>query len=273
MMNTLLLWVLLGPPAPVTVTYKTVGEAELKMDVYSPANVQPGTPAVVVLHGGAWVGGDRAQMAALCQAMAANGLVAATASYRLAPANRWPAMVEDAQDAVRFLRDNAAKYSIDPRRVGAAGASAGGHLSLLLGTTDGWPDGKGNAKTSSKVAAVFNIFGPFDCSQDFNPMISSMLAQQIIGKKLEECAEDIKNFSPATYVSKDDAPVFTLQGKADPLVPFKQAERLDAALKAVGVAHTLRLLDGMQHAIDQTKKDQTDAVAEGIAWLKTTLCK
>jgi dipeptidyl aminopeptidase/acylaminoacyl peptidase len=100
-----------------------------------------------------------------------------------------------------------------------------------------------------------------------------MLAQQIIGKKVDEAAEDIKAFSPSTYVTKDDAPVFTVQGKADPLVPFKQAERLDAALKAAGVPHTLRLIDGMAHNIDPAKKEQTDAVAEAIAWLKSTLGK
>lgn len=271
-MNTLLLWMLFAPGPPTTVTYKTVAGTPLQMDVYAPAEAKAGTPAVVVLHGGAWVGGDRTQMAALCQAIAAQGMVAATASYRLAPTNRWPAMIEDAQDAVRYLRDNAAKYNVDPKRIGAAGASAGGHLSLLLGTTDGWPNGTAG-KTSSRVAAVFNIFGPFDVSQDFNPMLSNMLAQQIIGKKLEDCVEDMKNFSPSTYVAKGSAPVFTLQGKADPLVPFKQAERLDAALKAVGVSHTLRLIEGMQHGIDQSKKEQADAVAEGIAWLKATLTK
>ena len=275
MLNSLVLWLLVGPPAspaPVTVTYKTVGSTELQMDVYSPSGEAKNLPGVIVIHGGAWVGGNRTQMAQLCQQIAKEGMVAATVSYRLAPTTKWPGMIEDVQDAVRYMRDNAAKHGVDPKRIGAAGASAGGHLSLLLGTTDGWPNGA-KGKTSSRVGAVLNIFGPFDCSQDFSPVISSMLAQQIIGKKLEECAEDIKNFSPATYVAKGCAPVFTVQGKADPLVPFKQAERLDAALKAAGVSHTLRLIEGRAHGIDPAKKEQLDAVAEGVTWLKSTLAK
>jgi acetyl esterase/lipase len=211
-------------------------------------------------------------MAAMSQAIAAQGMVAANVSYRLAPTNKWPAMVEDVQAAVRFLRENASKYGIDPTRIGAAGASAGGHLSMLLGTTDGWPDGTKTA-VSSKVSAVLNLFGPFDCAQDFPRTLGMLLAQSIIGKKYDECAEDIKLFSPSTYVTKDDAPMFTIQGKADTLVPFKQAERLDAALKAVGVSHTLRLIDGMAHGINQQKKEETDAVAEGILWLKGRLAK
>lgn len=273
MLNSLLLWLVVAPPAPVTVTYKEVGGTKLMMDVYSPEGVKPGAPGVVVIHGGAWTSGNRTQMAALCQAMADQGLVAATVSYRLGPASKWPAMIEDVQDAVRFLRNNATKYNVDPKRVGAAGASAGGHLSLLLGTTDGWPNGNSTGKTSSKVSAVLNLFGPFDVSHDFNPLISNMLAQQLLGKKIEDSAEDIKNFSPATYVTRDDAPVFTVQGKADTLVPFRQAERLDTALKAVGVSHTLRMIEGMLHGIDPAKKEQMGAVSDGVAWLKATLSK
>ena len=143
---------------------------------------------------------------------------------------------------------------------------------MLLGTTDGWPNGS-KTEVSSKVSAVLNLFGPFDCSQDFPAGIGMLLAQSIIGKKFEECAEDIRLFSPSSYVTKDDAPMFTIQGKADPLVPFKQAERLDAALKAAGVPHTLRMIDGMVHGINMQKKEEAQAVADGVAWLKTTLGK
>lgn len=277
MLSALLLMLAAAPSGPATVTYRTVGSTDLQMDIYSPAGLTDPTGCVVVIHGGAWVSGDRSQMAVLSQAIADQGLVAANVSYRLGPTNKWPAMIEDVQAAVRFLRTNASKYGIDPARIGAAGASAGGHLSLLLGTTEGWPDstGKDAAKTevSSKVSAVLNLFGPFDCTQDFTAAIGMLLAQALIGKKYEDCAEDIRLFSPSSYVTKDDAPVFTIQGKADPTVPFKQAERLDAALKAVGVSHTLRMIDGMKHGIDQNKKAETDAVTEGVAWLKERLSK
>lgn len=270
MLATALLLALFRTPAMETVTYRTVGDTELKMDVFPVSQPNGPVPCVVVIHGGAWMSGKREDMAPISQAIAANGMVAAAISYRLAPANKWPAMIEDAQAAVRYLRDNAAKYNIDPKRIGACGASAGGHLSLLLGTTEGWPDGTKTA-TSSKVMAVFNLFGPFDCTQDFPATLGMLLSQSIIGKKFEEAKEDIRLFSPATYVTKDDAPVFTLQGKEDPLVPFKQAERLDAAMKAAGLSHTLRLVEGMKHGIDQTKTEETKGVSDGIAWLKERL--
>lgn len=270
MLATAILLAMLRTPAPGTITYRTVEGTELKMDVYQVAEKSGPAPCVVVIHGGAWMGGKREDMAQIAQMIAANGMVAASISYRLAPKHKWPAMIEDAQAAVRYLRENAEKFNIDPKRIGAAGASAGGHLSLLLGTTDGWPDGKTNG-TSSKVSAVFNIFGPFDANQDFPVSIGLLLSQTIMGKKFEDAKEDIRLFSPSTYVTKDDAPVFTLHGKEDPLVPFKQAERVDAALKAVGVSHTLRLVDGMKHGIDPSKTEETKGLSDGVKWLKERL--
>jgi acetyl esterase/lipase len=271
MLSALLL--LLAQPVlagPSTVTYRTVGDAPLLMDVYPAVGVTGPAPCVVVIHGGAWISGQRSDMDALSKAISDAGMVVANIDYRLAPKDKWPAMIEDCQAAVRYVRDHAKELGVDPKRIGAAGASAGGHLSLLLGTTDGWPDGTKTA-TSSKVSAVLNLFGPFDCSQDFSVAIGMLLSQSLIGKKYEDCTEDIKLFSPATYVTKDDAPVFTVQGKADPTVPFHQAERLDTALKAVGVSSTLRLIDGMKHGIDPSHPEEMKAVADGVAWLKARL--
>ena len=271
MLNSVLFLLLVGSPAPETVTFKTVAGQELKMDVYSPATVSGRVPAVVVVHGGAWTSGDRTQMAQVCRAIADSGMVAVATSYRLAPTHKWPAMIEDVQDSVRYVRDNAAKLKVDPNRIGAAGASAGGHLSLLLGTTDGWPNGNSTGKTSSKVKAVFNLFGPTDLSQDFNRTIANMLSQQVLGKPFAEATAEIKSFSPVTFVTRDAAPVYTVQGKADPLVPYKQAERLDEVLKKNGVPHTLVLVEGMVHGVNQSKPAELKAVADAVAWLKAQL--
>src|SRR5687768_5217391 len=119
------------------VVYARVAGEELAMDIYQPAALsREPRPAVVALHGGAWMSGTRKHMARICEAIAAQGMVAATASYRLAPKHKWPAMLDDAKASVRFLRANAAKYNLDPKRIGATGVSAGGHLALFLGFID-----------------------------------------------------------------------------------------------------------------------------------------
>ena len=273
MLTNLLVLLLLRGPLPTTVEFKTVGETHLQMDVYSPSELHTNMPCVVVVHGGAWIGGKREDMKSVCEALAAQGMVAATVAYRLGPKDKWPAMIEDVQDAVRYVREHAKDLNVDPSRIGAAGASAGGHLSLLLGTVDGWPDGNSAGKTSSKVRAVLDLFGPFDLSQDFEKNLSSLICMQVLGKRLEDAAAEIKDFSPCTYLSKDDAPVFAVQGKDDPLVPFKQAERLNEAYSAIGVPHEVRFVEGMKHGIDPSDDKQKQALADGIAWLKAQLAK
>lgn len=270
MFGSVLFLLLLRVPDPHTVTFKQAGEVELKMDVYAPAGAIT-SPCIVVVHGGSWMAGKREDMAPFCSAIALAGMTAVTVDYRLAPASKWPAMIEDVQDAVRYVRGHAKELNIDPEAVGAAGASAGGHLSLLLGTIDGWPDGNSKGKTSSKVSAVLNLFGPTDLTQDFPLALATVLSQQILGKQLVDAAQDIKAFSPITYVTADDAPVFTVQGKADPLVPFKQAERLDKMLADKSVKHKTVLIEGMKHGIDPKDEAQVAAVKDGIAFLQSVL--
>ena len=271
MICSILFWALIGPASPATMTYKDVGSTSLQMDVYS----APGdaVPCVIVIHGGAWIGGARGEMAALCRAIAAQGMTAVNVDYRLSPVTKWPAMIEDVQDAVRYVRDHAKELHVDPKRIGAAGASAGGHLALLLGTTDGWPDGKQKGRTSSKVVAVLNLFGPTDLTQDYPLAMASLLSEQVIGKSLVDAAGDIKEMSPVNHVTSDDAPVFTVQGKDDKTVPYVQAERLDKALAAKKIDHKTVIVDGMKHGIDLNNKGEVDAVRDGIAFLQRELTK
>lgn len=130
------------PPLPddvqaeLDVEYSRVGE-RVAMDIYRPKATGV-YPAVLAIHGGGFRGGNRQSYRALCVKLAQHGYVAATASYRLSPGNQFPAHVEDAKAAVRFLRANAARFALDPARIGATGGSAGGHLVLMLGFTGDW---------------------------------------------------------------------------------------------------------------------------------------
>lgn len=257
-----------GPKVEPDVVYAKVSGVDLMMDLYRPEvpSAKP-TGAVVVIHGGGWMGGNRKQMSELCDLLAKKGLFAATVQYRLAPAFRWPAMLDDVQTAVRYLRTNAAKYNIDPNRIGATGASAGGHLSLMLGFTD-TRDLKTTLfpKESSHVAAVLNLFGPTDMSQDYPPFLDSMF-ETVLGKKKADAAAEIKAASPVTWVSDHSAPVFTIHGDKDPLVPIIQSKRLDDALKAHGIFHERRIVKGLGHEIAKTNADCMKAMDDGINWL------
>ncbi len=273
MLALLLSALLLAPNVQTDVVYRKVDGVELKMDVYSPETpAAQALPAVVVVHGGAWIGGKRSDIKALAAALASEGMVAATVDYRLAPKHKWPAMLDDVQSAVRYLRANNLRYRIDPLRIGATGASAGGHLALLLGMretrdreTDFYP------RVSSRVAAVLNLFGPTDLAHDFAPGTADFLAIQVVGKSFKQAETEIRDFSPVNFVDGKTAPIFTIQGQADPMVPPYQADRLDQALKAANRPHVLVKVPGMVHDVDIKKPAERDALKKGIEFLKSTL--
>jgi len=210
-------------------------------------------PAVVVIHGGAWRSGDKGQLRMLAELFARRGYVAAAINYRLAPKYSYPAQLDDCQRAVRWLRKNAKEYRVDPKRFGAAGASAGGHLALLLGTRETRDDSDPELKgISSKVQCVLSIFGPTDFTDERyvqaskNPIAGRALID-FLGKPYDEAPNLWKEASPLHHVSPDDAPTFIIHGDRDPLVPLEQSERFAEALKKVKVEVQLVVIKGMGH--------------------------
>ena len=109
----------------------------MQLDLARPKEGTGPFPAVVCIHGGGFRAGTRDGYDKLCLTLAQHGYVAVTITYRLAPAHQFPAAVQDCKAAVRWLRANAAKYHIDPARIGVTGGSAGGHLAQFLGVTAG----------------------------------------------------------------------------------------------------------------------------------------
>lgn len=251
-------------PIQKDIVYGKAGGEELKLDLARPAKGEGPFPLVVCLHGGAWQIGHRSSMHPQVRLLAGHGYVAATVGYRLAPKHPWPAQVEDARAAVRFLRAHAKDYHIDPNRVAAVGGSAGGHLALLLGLMD---DG---GEPPSKVQAVVNYFGPTDLrTWSATPEGDALLKAAVNGRDSNGLLKDllgtadrkapvVARASPITYVDAKDPPVLTFQGTADPLVPAEQAKALHAALKKAGVAEKLVLLEGASHGWGGQEKERTD---------------
>lgn len=231
------------------VEYGTGGGEKLQMDLALPKGAPSPRPAIVFIHGGGWAAGDRKSNASAIEHVARDGYIGATVSYRFAPKYVWPAQIEDCKCAVRYLRANAKKLDLDPLRIGAIGFSAGGHLSMMLGTMD--PADKlegegGNSDESSKVQAVVSYFGPTDFSVEYPPA-SRNIVRKFIGGTLEEKRDEYKAASPVTYVNAGDAPMLLFQGTNDELVPHDQAFRMAEALTKAGVPGRVEILLGEKH--------------------------
>jgi acetyl esterase/lipase len=257
------------------VVYGKGGGVELKLDLALPPAGDGPFPAVVCFHGGGWRMGKRQDLNGAIDVLAKNGFVAATVTYRLAPAHKFPAQIEDCKAAVRWLRANAKKYRIDPERIGATGASAGGHLACLLGTADksaGLEGDGGNAEFSSRVQAVVSFFGPTDLTvKSWSKPVEDAFLVPFLGGTLEEKGDLYKLWSPITHVSKDDPPCLFFHGDKDTLVGLDQSEKLAKALNAVGVSARVVTMKGEGHGWGGEKLKQT--LNEMAAFFKEKLKK
>ena len=229
------------------VTYGTALEVTLKMDVFQPSGFTGKRPGIVLIHGGGFIAGDKSFYLPMGKKFAEKGYVAFSLNYRLAPKHHYPAQVDDVQRAVRWIRAHAETYNLDLERIGALGDSAGGYLVAMLGTRDTRDNSDTElAKFSSRVQCVVDLYGPTDFTL---PPATANISQQSVqlltmffGKKPGEDAELYKDGSPIVYVTKQSAPFLILHGTADLLVPVDQSQRLQDALKAVGVDSTLMLM-------------------------------
>jgi acetyl esterase/lipase len=240
------------PAVTEGVVFAKVGERELKLDVAVPPGDGP-FPAVVCVHGGGWVGGDRQQLAQTISTLAAQGFVAVSPDYRVAPQDRFPAAIEDCKAAVRWLRANAKTYRVNPERVGALGFSAGGHLACLLGVTapeDGLEGTGGNAEQSSRVQAVVSFFGPTDllARDELGPVVEKANLGPFLGGTRAEKAEAYRKASPLTYADRKGPPPFLfVHGTADDVVRPAQSKRLADRLTAAGGVSRVVLVEGAGH--------------------------
>ena len=171
-----------APPVPESVTweeaieYSNPEETHLQLNLARPKTGDGPFPTVLCIHGGGFRAGKRESYDTLCVKLAERGYVAATMTYRLAPKHKFPAAVHDTKAAVRWLRANAAKYKINPDKLGVTGGSAGGHLAQFLGVTANVPQFEGtggNANQSSAVTCVVNVYGPSDFTKSYGKSVDA----------------------------------------------------------------------------------------------------
>ncbi|MEZ5355512.1 MAG: alpha/beta hydrolase [Bryobacteraceae bacterium] len=243
------------------VPYAEMDGVTLGMDLVRPSTPGP-HPAVVLIHGGGFSGGTRQGFLGTARKLAAAGYVAASASYRLTPVYQFPAPVYDAKAAVRFLRANAGKYSIDPDRIGAIGVSAGGTIALFLGVTRGVPEFEGdgpNQEYSSAVACVVNLYGRSDMTTAYGGSRNAASAlPPLTGGELPWARTGHLRASPIQWVTPSSAPVESIHGTFDLNVPHQQSVDLHARLRAAGVEEHLETIDRAGHGFKGDDQEQAD---------------
>lgn len=241
-----------APAVRRDVTYSTTGGVPLKMDLYFPQGHHTKLmPAVVYVHGGAWMGGDKNDQAVryFAPTFVDRGYIVASVNYRLAPKYKFPAQIEDVKCAIRYLRANARRYHVDPDRIGVVGASAGGHLVSLLGLAGpkaGFEGHGGYYKESSSVQAVVDMFGPADLTVENFDLTKTDLGRKVFGAASLN-SPILKKASPVTYVHKSSPPFLILQGDKDEVVPPSQSRELYTRLRAAGVPATLVIVKNAGH--------------------------
>ena len=254
-----------GVPSPVRVpadakairdlAYSPQGHARQKLDLYLPETADGPLPLIIWVHGGGWQNGSKDQCLPLRLGFTSRGYAIASLNYRLSGDAIFPAQIEDCQAAVRWLRDHAKDYNIDPDRFVAWGASAGGHLVALLGTagdsTEFSPAGA--RTTSSRVQAVCDFYGPIDLLKGVATPGYEGHAKpdspesKLLGGAVPGAPEKAKRANPITYITPNDPPFLIIHGAADPVVPPNQGELLNTALIAAGIESSYRTIAGAKH--------------------------
>lgn len=248
------------------VEYGRVGTHSLRMDAHIPTGSTP-HPALILVHGGGWMRGDRTwNVQPLFHPFAAAGFAWFSVSYRLATDfMNFGEAVEDIRQAVRHLRENAARYHIDPNRIALVGESAGGHLASLAALAD-----------TKSVAAVVAMYSPSDLellartSAAVPPQVrqaveASGWAELLIGH--------LRSLSPIEHVRGDAPPFLLVHGTADTVVPYEQSIRMQARLKAAGVPCELIDVRGGGHGFRYWDRSpsQSGYLQQMITWLHRRL--
>lgn len=239
------------------VTYCTVDSLPLKMDVYFPSAGGP-WPGLVYVHGGSWIRGDKAEAAWFAAGMTSQGYLVVSINYRLYPTAKYPGMIQDVKCAIRALRANAREYNLDPSRIAAVGASAGGHLVALVGTSDqsaGLDVGE-YLDQSSRVQAIVAMAPVTDLTRSFPNADIELMRHVGFGE------DNILEASPITHVTEDDPPFLLIHGDRDEVVPVEQSQLMYERLRQANLPAQLVIVKNARHSMTAPDGSATPTLEE-----------
>ncbi len=194
-----------------------------KLDVYTPGRPKPNAPILVYFYGGAWQQGDKAEAQFVAEAFTSRGYVTIVPDYRLYPNVVFPAFIEDAALAVRWARDNAARFNADPTRIYLMGHSAGAHIAALLVLDEKYLHDVGVDRTI--IRAMAGMGGPYDfiANGEYAPIFAQPTT-----------APSPRSYNAIDFVDGDEPPMLLIQGRADTLVDPANATRLATRIRDQG---------------------------------------
>jgi acetyl esterase/lipase len=228
----------------------TTGSRDLLADVFvPPAEVANGI-GLLLIHGGGWQEGDRSQLRGYGFLLGRRGVTCVAPDYRLVDEGIWPAPLHDVKAALRWMRASADELGVDPARIGALGASSGGHLALLLAgtaTSPNWEGQGGNPGSGTELAAAIGLYSPTRLIPG-GEMLSEGV-ERLLGS--DATADTHREASPIEHVHEGWGPVMLLHSNPDRVVPRHQSLDLYEALQAAGVPTELHMFEGRpRHAFD-----------------------
>jgi acetyl esterase len=249
------------------IEYANAGGVRLTLDAHVPDGNGP-FPAAILVHGGGWVGGDKQQyITYIFQPLSDAGFAWFSINYRLAPQFRFPADADDVESAIQFVKANAAKYKVDPKRIALIGESAGGHLVSYVGARN---------RPDSRVAAVVSMYGVHDfvaAAVQWKPLPHELLDLFGITAVTAETAPELIKASPVVYISKEMPPFLLMHGSKDEDVPYEQSVEMCDKMKKAGAHCDLITIEGAPHGMDhwESHGEWLWYKKALVDWLKKTL--
>jgi acetyl esterase/lipase len=236
------------------------------MDIYVPTGKKL-NPTIILIHGGAWIGGDKLDLSTIAGLLVREGFTVANINYRLATvdSNQYPAAVKDAESVVEWLQSNAAAYRVDTSRIAAFGTSAGANLALTLGTFN-------------RVKAVVDFYGPTDFTDpafwadSLNGVSNSQILDLYLGVPFSENPTLYQSASPVHNISAKTAPTIIFHGSADQSVPVTESETFSHDLQSIGILCPLNIEPGLAHGfLTASGYDPTQVLKQSVDFLNTVM--
>lgn len=229
-----------------TEVYKKIGATNLVVHIFEPSGeARTNRSAVVFFFGGGWTSGSPGQFEPQCRHFAARGMVAMAADYRVQSRHgaKPATCVGDVKSCIRWIRSNAGRLGIDPKRIVAAGGSAGGHLAAATATLPGF-DEPGEDKAVNSVPNALILFNPVLVLAPMDGLTLEGFGTKV-GK--ERLGAEPAELSPAHHVKAGTPPTIIFHGKADETVPYNSAEAFATAMKKCGNRCELVGYEGQGH--------------------------